>query len=117
MRTVISLCRLPDPFAAARAEGLAEVGPVAAGGVAGQDEGADRPDEVGKGQQGAEEECGEVALVLAEVAVAIAVVLDDPALGARLVGGHLVAVDSLGAWDEEDLPARVPEPLAEVGLV
>ena len=55
--------------------------------------------------------------MLAQVAVPVAVVLDDPPLGPGGVLGHLVVVDGPGRGYVEDPPAGVPEPLAEVGLV
>ena len=55
--------------------------------------------------------------VLAEVEVAVAVELNDAA-GHRLgVGAELVVVDRLRSRDEQDAPARVSQPPAEVGLV
>ena len=55
--------------------------------------------------------------VAAQVAVAPAVELHDPPAHGGGVGGELVVVDRPGAGGEEDPPAGVVQPLAEVGLV
>src|SRR4051812_29025602 len=55
--------------------------------------------------------------MLAQVPVLVSVVFDGSPLGTGGVLGHLVVMDRPGRWHVDDLPGRVLEALAEVGLV
>ena len=80
-------------FAALGPQCLAGVGAVDVGGLAGQDEGGERPQAVGPGGERAHRAGGAGAVVLAHVEVAVAVELDDPRQAGGEVGGELLVVD------------------------
>src|SRR5262245_2426402 len=113
---VEGLGRLADALAASWAQRLACVEPHAAGGAARNHGRGQGPEEVRKGEQGAQHEGPGPPHVLAQVEIAVAVVLDRAALGSAKVARHLVVVDGARRGDVESAPAGLGEAAAEVGL-
>ena len=93
------------------------MGPVDAGGLAGDDDRGEGAQGVGPGGEEADGERRGGGVVLAHIEIAVAVEFDDPRQPGAEVGGELVVVDRLRRRDEERLPARLLQPLAEVALV
>src|SRR5918992_1307391 len=114
---VIGGGRLANAFAPRRHQLLASVNEVTLRIVAGKQYRGRCPHHVRPGPAHPPQRTRDGHAVLPEVEVAVAVELHDPTAHGRFVRGELVVVHGASMGDEQDVPAGVVQPPAEVRLV
>src|SRR5918999_690335 len=114
---VIGGGRLANAFAPRRHQLLASVNEVTLRIVAGKQYRGRCPHHVRPGPAHPPQRTRDRHAVLPEVEVAVAVELHDPTAHGRFVRGELVVVHGASMGDEQDAPAGVVQPPAEVRLV
>src|SRR5918992_4060711 len=114
---VVGGCGLPNALSLCGHQLLAGMDEVAARIVPRKDQRRHGPHQVRPGPADPPQRARDGHAVLPKVEVAVAVELHDPAAHGGGVGGELVVVDRARIRDEQDAPALVVQPLAEVRLV